>query len=265
MPGHASAFAGAAARAARAEPDQRRDAERGHQPDGVPVAERRAQPRVGLRLGQPLREDLRQQRPARDEDARERDPVQHRVPAAGREPGERHRPGEGHQVGERPAALDPRVRRRQRPEHGDGGVRGQQRDEQQRGRAVQLADPRPGHEQRRRAQRGAEQHHERLDDRRALQAQAAVGAERGAGEDERDPEADQQPGAGAAPAGGRSGHGTAQRRRGRLRRADGRGHAGGRRGRPRRPPRARGGSAWPRASGGSGCARRRRRSRPCRA
>ena len=60
---------GRVAGAAGGEPQHRRHAERGHQPDGVPVRERLAQPRVRLVRSQRGGEDLGQQRPAADEQA----------------------------------------------------------------------------------------------------------------------------------------------------------------------------------------------------
>jgi hypothetical protein len=179
-----------AARAARAEPDQRRDAERGHESDGVPVVERRAQPGVGLLRRERLGEHAREQRPRRDDHAGEREAVQQRRPAAGGEPRERHRPREGREVREGAARLDPGVRRRQRPRDRGGREGGEQPDAEQRAAAVQALHAGARHEQRRRAQRGAEHHEHDLDPRRALEAQAAVGRERGAGEDERDAEQD---------------------------------------------------------------------------
>ena len=172
--------------APRAQPQQRQEAQRRHQPGRVPIAERRAQAGVGLVRGQPAGEDLRQQRPAADDQAREREPVQHRGPLPGREPRERHRAGEGEQVGQRPARLDPRVRRRERPQGRERRVRGQQREGQHHGPAVQRAGARLRQHQRGGHQERPERHQPDLDVGRALQAEAAVGDERARGEDERD-------------------------------------------------------------------------------
>ena len=80
--GQASALTAGVAGAARGQPQQRRHAERRHQPDRVPVAERLAQARERLVGRERVREDLRQQRPAADEQAAERDAVRAPPPSA---------------------------------------------------------------------------------------------------------------------------------------------------------------------------------------
>ena len=214
--------------AARAQPQQRHHADRGGQADGVPVVERRAQPRVGLVLGQRAGEHLGQQRPRAHRHACERDPVQDRRPVPGREPRERHRAGERGQVGERAVRLDPGVRRGERPDDRDRRVRREQHQREQRGRAVQPLRARLRQQQRRRAQQRAQTHQRDLDVRRPLQPQPAVGDERGPGQHGGDRHRE---GAGAPPARGRRGRPRRRRpRRRRVSRAGERGHAGGRTG-----------------------------------
>ena len=232
MPGQASALTAGAAGAPRAEPEQRQHADRGGQPDRVPVVERRAQPRVGLVLGERAGEDLRQQRPGAHRDARQRDPVQHRRPAPGRQARERHRAGEGRQVGEGAVRLDPGVRRSERPDDRDRRVGGEQGQREERGRAVQALRARTRQQQRRRAQQRAEPHQRDLDVGGPLQPQPAVGDERGPGQHERDRRT-----AIAVPRAAARADGAAARARGalgprrrRVRRAGERGHAGGRTG-----------------------------------
>ena len=101
--------------APRGDPQERRHAERRHQPDRVPVAERLAQAGERLVGRQRLGEDLGGQRPPADEHAAQPDPAQDRRPAPRHEPHQRQRARERRHVGERPARLEPRVGRRQRP------------------------------------------------------------------------------------------------------------------------------------------------------
>ena len=107
------------ARAPRRQPQQRRHAERRHQPDAVPVLERSAQAGIELVGGQGAGEHLGQQRPRAHGDRAARDAVEQLGPAPGSEPHERDRAGERRQIGERAVGLQPRVGRRQRPQDGE--------------------------------------------------------------------------------------------------------------------------------------------------
>ena len=117
--------------APRSQPQQGRHAERCHQPDGVPVAERRAQAGDELVLGEPLRETpwsaaLQRRSPRR--------PVRHPASTAPPRPGarraRRQRSGERGQVGEDAIGLEPRVRGVDRPsdrQRGEDRERGEAR------------------------------------------------------------------------------------------------------------------------------------------
>ena len=174
-----------AARAPRREPQQRWHAQRRHQPDGVPVAERLAQAGEGLVGREPLGEHLGHERPAAHEHAAEADAVEHRCPAIGHEPHEREPSGQGGDVGERAIGLEPRVGGRQRPVDRQRGVERERRQREQRQPAVQRRREPPG-DQCAGHQRGARQHHRHLGPGRALEPQAAVRSEGDGGD--RDPD-----------------------------------------------------------------------------
>ena len=117
--------------APRAEPQQPRHGERGHEADAVPVAERLRQPGVDLVGVQRGGEDLRQDGIRADDDAGQRDRAEHRAPAMRDGMCERRRRREDRQVGERPVGFEPRVRRVRGPrdrQRGERRERGHERD-----------------------------------------------------------------------------------------------------------------------------------------
>ena len=106
---------GRVARAPRAEPQARRPGGGGHEPHGVPVAERLAQAGVDLVGVQRAGEDLGQQRVAAHDHAGQHDAAQQRRPALREEPYQGDAGHHGGQVAERAVGLDPRARRARRP------------------------------------------------------------------------------------------------------------------------------------------------------
>jgi hypothetical protein len=193
-PGPGERVGGRMPGAARGQPQQRRDAERGHQPDCVPVAEGLPQARVGLVGGERAGEDLGQQGPPAHDEAGQRDAVQHRRPAPRRHPHEREPARERRNVGEGPVGLEPGVAGGDRPHDRDRREDRQRREGQQRQPAVQPPRRAPGQDSPRH-QHGAAEDQADLGPRRPLEPQAAVGAER----DRSQHDADEQrhPGVGA--------------------------------------------------------------------
>ena len=122
------------ARAARAQPQRRRHAERRSQADGVPVAERLAQPRVDLVGGQRAREDLGQDRTEADRDRRGAERAEQRAPPGADGARQGHGAREDQQVGERAVGLQPGVRRLDRPRDRQRGEPGEDREEADRDR-----------------------------------------------------------------------------------------------------------------------------------
>ena len=102
--------------APRAEPQQRRDAERRGEADAVPVVERRAQARERLVGRERGGEDLGQQRPAgRARRRRSRSPASSALQLPGRSRPSASPPASDGEVRERAVGLQPRVAGHQRP------------------------------------------------------------------------------------------------------------------------------------------------------
>jgi len=141
--------------APRAQPQAARDPHRGHQAHGVPVAERLAQPGVGLGGLQPAGEHLVQQRPARDDHAGDRDAREDHRPAMRGQADERQADREHREVGDEAVGLDPALVGGDRPDRRDRAGHHEQREQPHR-------RPAPG----RVAPTGNDQQRDHADDRR---------------------------------------------------------------------------------------------------
>ena len=121
--------------APRSGPHTPGQAERRHQPGGVPVVERRAQPSERLARIEGRGKDLEDQRIGADEGGQRGDRADQRRPACGHQAGKRDRAPENRQVGDGSAGLLPRVVRLHRPGDGNAG-QGRDGEEQGQGRAA---------------------------------------------------------------------------------------------------------------------------------